>query len=135
MPQAGSVAEFVAGLRCLKVWSGYSYRELEKRAAVVGDVLPHSTIASSLSRDRLPREEIVEAFTRACGCRPQTVEAWLARRRDLLLGTEPSPAPEPRPGRVPRITKRHVVSAGGVLAAAAVGAALTLTAIGRWRPS
>ncbi|MCO5989297.1 hypothetical protein NE235_24640 [Actinoallomurus spadix] len=121
------MGEFVAGLRSLKAWSGCSYRELEKRAALVGDALPHSTVASSLNRDRLPREEIVEAFTRACGCPPPVVEAWLERRRHLLLRAH---APEPRAAR---ITRRHLAAAGGVLAAVAVGAAL-VTAIGR-RPA
>ncbi|WP_345440365.1 helix-turn-helix domain-containing protein [Actinoallomurus vinaceus] len=134
---AGTVAEFVAGLRRLKAWSGLSYRELEKRAALAGDALPHSTVASSLSRDRLPREEVVKAFTRACGCAPRTVDAWVARRRHLVLLDESGTvSPDARRASVrgSRITRRHLVTAGGVVAAAAVGAALTLTAMGRWRP-
>ncbi|MEV0405667.1 hypothetical protein [Actinoallomurus sp. NPDC050550] len=133
---AGTVAEFVAGLRCLKAWTGLSYRELEKRAALVGDALPHSTVASSLSRDRLPREEVVKAFARACGCSPQTVDAWVARRRHLVLLAESGTAStvaRKASVRGSRVTKRHLVTAGGVVAAAAVGAALTLTALGRWR--
>jgi hypothetical protein len=133
---AGTVAEFVAGLRCLKASAGLSYRELEKRAALAGDALPHSTVASSLSRDRLPREEVVEAFTRACGCSPQAVDAWVARRRHLVrLAESGTASPEARKASVrgSRVTKRHLVTAGGVVAAAAVGAALTLTAMARWR--
>ncbi|WP_460337714.1 helix-turn-helix domain-containing protein [Actinoallomurus acanthiterrae] len=127
------MAEFVAGLRCLKAWAGLSYRELEKRAALAGDALPHSTVASSLSRDRLPREEVVEAFTRACGCSPQAVDAWVARRRHLVLVAESGTASPEASVRGSRVTRRHLVTAGGVVAAAAVGAALTLTAMGRWR--
>ncbi|MEV6393290.1 hypothetical protein AB0M39_00620 [Streptomyces sp. NPDC051907] len=81
--QAHTPAEFVAGLQALKDWSGLPYRELSSRAEAVGDVLPRSTVANMLSRATLPREELVAAFVRACGCDPGAVDAWLRVRKEL----------------------------------------------------
>ncbi|QXJ22169.1 XRE family transcriptional regulator [Actinomadura graeca] len=74
-------------LRRLKAWSGLSYRELERRAQSTGHPLPHTTIAAMLSasRPRLPRDEQIEAFTRACGCDDEQVAAWVAARRRIAM--------------------------------------------------
>jgi hypothetical protein len=82
---AQSAADFVAAMRRLKAWSGLSYRQLAKRAAAVGDYLPHSTTAAALGRDTLPREDVVAAFVRACGCDAETVDAWLGLRRRVAV--------------------------------------------------
>lgn len=103
-------AEFVALLHVLKEWSGLTYRELTGRAAAVGDVLPRSTVANMLARTTVPREELVAAYARACGCGPSAVEEWLAVRKELAVRggrvvaegtvaerTESGPAPVPGP--------------------------------------
>jgi len=51
-----SPAELVNAMRSLKGWSALSYRQLEKRAAQEGIMLPRSTLLGALSRDSLPRE-------------------------------------------------------------------------------
>ncbi|MDV9197088.1 helix-turn-helix transcriptional regulator, partial [Streptomyces sp. Wh19] len=68
--EARSTPEFIALLRLLKDVSGLTFRELSQRAEVVGDVLPRSTIANMLGRTSVPREELLAAFVRACGCGP-----------------------------------------------------------------
>ncbi|WP_214322636.1 hypothetical protein [Nonomuraea sediminis] len=40
--------------------------QLERRAAATGNHLPASTAATLLGRERLPREEVLVAFVRAC---------------------------------------------------------------------
>ena len=82
---AQSAADFVAAMRRLKAWSGLSYRQLAKRAAAAGDYLPHSTTAAALGRDTLPREDVVAAFVRACGCDAETVDTWLTSRRRVAV--------------------------------------------------
>jgi concanavalin A-like lectin/glucanase superfamily protein len=104
---AHTAAVFVAQLRRLKAWSGLTYRQLEKEAAKHGYALPHSTIASALKRESLPREELVKGFVSACGCPDETVAAWAAVRRALAVGAHspshsapsaaPADAPPPRP--------------------------------------
>ncbi|MBO4205178.1 RICIN domain-containing protein [Micromonospora echinofusca] len=91
--------EFVQLMRQIKDQSGYTFRQLEKNAAAVGDVLARSTIADVLRRQSLPRPEVLAAFVRAC-VGPEHVESWVAAR-DRLAGAAPvaagqSPA-EPEP--------------------------------------
>jgi hypothetical protein len=76
-------AEFVAALRRLKNVTGHSYRQLERRAAAHADVLPRTTLMTALSRESLPREDLVAAFVRACGCDRDQVSRWVAARRRL----------------------------------------------------
>ncbi|MFI6288209.1 helix-turn-helix domain-containing protein [Streptomyces sp. NPDC051018] len=100
--QAGGAAEFVARLQQLKDWSGLTYRELTSRAEAVGDVLPRSTVANMLSRCTLPREELVAAFVRACGCGPGAAETWLRVRKELARRErQPGEIPEHRSGPRP----------------------------------
>ncbi|MDT9682368.1 hypothetical protein RND61_09835 [Streptomyces sp. TRM76323] len=61
------LSTFMEGLRDLKRCSGLSYRQLEERAAAVGDVLPRSSVSSMLSRDMPPRLDLLMAFVKACG--------------------------------------------------------------------
>ena len=65
--RSASAAEFVTEMRRLRAWSGLTFRQLERNAAEAGDVLPHSTLVDALRRDRLPREDLLRAFVRACG--------------------------------------------------------------------
>jgi Concanavalin A-like lectin/glucanases superfamily len=96
--EATSPAEFAAQLRRLKAWSDLTYRELEKEAARRGHVLPHSTIATALKRDSLPRTELVAALVSACGCDDDTVALWVAARRRLSAGDGPvAPVADPPP--------------------------------------
>ncbi|MFJ1614854.1 helix-turn-helix domain-containing protein [Streptomyces sp. NPDC087228] len=83
--EARSAAEFVALLRLLKDASGLTFRELTQRADAAGEVLPRSTIANMLGRTSVPREELLAAFVRACGCGPAAVEDWLAVRKELAV--------------------------------------------------
>ncbi|MFC9976635.1 LamG domain-containing protein [Spirillospora sp. NPDC127200] len=89
-------AAFVAGLRWLKARSGFSYRQLERRAEAAGDTLPRSTAAQALKGRSLPRREVVEAFVRACLGPERTVaEAayWLAAYDRLADPVPPDTAP------------------------------------------
>ncbi|MFC6937108.1 helix-turn-helix domain-containing protein [Actinomadura yumaensis] len=87
------VSDFKNDLRRLKAWSGFSYRELERRVQAAGDVLPAATIADMLNpaRPRLPREGQVRSFARACGGTEEDLEPWvLARRRIAMSDAAPS---------------------------------------------
>ena len=76
-------AQFVAALQALRAWAKLTYGELENNAQAFGDRLPRSTIASALSRGRIPREQTIAAFVRACGCDEKTVRHWLAVRNKI----------------------------------------------------
>ncbi|MEU1667387.1 hypothetical protein ABZ547_28135 [Streptomyces sparsogenes] len=89
---ARTAAEFVAAMRQLRTWADLSYRQLERNAEAAGDVLPRATIAGALSRDDLPREQLLAAFVRACGGDAETVAVWLAARRHLSIAA-PAAAP------------------------------------------
>ncbi|MFD2764350.1 helix-turn-helix domain-containing protein [Micromonospora eburnea] len=105
-PSAGTPAELVTAMRALKEWTGLTYRQLQRRAAASGAVLPHSTIAAVLTRTTLPREDLLATFVRACGGDDAAVESWLTTRRRIAVaatrsgpdntGTPSQPAaPEP----------------------------------------
>lgn len=76
-------AEFMAAMRALRAWAKLTYRQIEDRARQAGDKLPHSTIATALSRNRIPRESTIASFVRACGGDRHAVEAWLAARKRI----------------------------------------------------
>ena len=76
-------AEFIAAMRALRAWAQLTYRQIEDRARQAGDKLPHSTIATALSRNRIPRESTIASFVRACGGDRKDVEAWLAARKRI----------------------------------------------------
>ena len=110
MPQPRGVedsAQFVAVMRQLRQWADVSYRELERRAGAVGDVLPRATLSGALSRRELPREELLAAFVRACGGDEATVGVWVGVRRRLAVELEQrSFAPEASAGvRVPEVAE------------------------------
>jgi hypothetical protein len=79
---AQTPGEFVGLLRQLKEWSGLTFRQIETRAQHYGDCLPKSTVAATLERDALPRQEFLKAFVRACGCDPAL---WVHTRRSLAV--------------------------------------------------
>ncbi|MDF5752644.1 peptidoglycan-binding domain-containing protein [Spongiactinospora sp. TRM90649] len=89
--RAGTPAEFVAEMRRLRAYSGQTFRQLERKAEAAGDVLPHSTLVAALHRDRLPREELLRAFTRACGCSPEAAVHWMEARRHLAVAAVTPP--------------------------------------------
>ena len=91
----GGEAEFALALRALKAWSGLSFREIETRARAAGLRLPFSTASGMLGRTTLPREDLLIAFTTACGLDETEVAAWLAARKRLAVAgiVEPAPAP------------------------------------------
>lgn len=78
-------AEFIAAMRALRGWAKLTYRQIERRAQQAGDRLPHSTIATALSRNRIPRESTIASFVRACGGDRHAVELWLAARRRIAV--------------------------------------------------
>lgn len=86
--EARDAAGFVAAMRTLRGRVELSFRMLERRAKQAGDVLPTSTMNAALSRDKLPRADLVAAFVRACGGDEPTVDAWLAARAGLANGGE-----------------------------------------------
>jgi hypothetical protein len=103
---ARTPAEFVSLLHALKEWSGLTYRELTAHAEAACDVLPRSTVANMLARTTVPRDELVAAYARACGCGPSAVEEWLTVRKELAVRgsrvAETTPAaPSPAPERTP----------------------------------
>ncbi|MCD7444946.1 hypothetical protein K4B79_42955 [Streptomyces lincolnensis] len=118
-PPETDPAAFVAALRRLKVWSGLSYRSLERRAADAGHALPYSTAATMLGRDRLPRAELVAAFVAACGLRGAQAEAWVDARSRIACGAVP---PEPSPVRHGPSRRRMSIGVAALLTALLGGA-------------
>ncbi len=114
---ATTPAEFVALMRRLRAWSGCSYRQLERRAEAVGDVLPRATLADALNRRDLPREDLLAAFVRACGADGDTVAEWVDARRRLAVAREKAPSPASAPpapgGDVSRPDEPLADDAGG----------------------
>jgi hypothetical protein len=91
-PDPATVAtagDFVEALRRLKRWSGMGYRQLAKRAAVAGHALPRSTLTVALNRGTLPREDLVVAFVRTCGCDDEEVAGWVSARRRIAAAGGP----------------------------------------------
>jgi hypothetical protein len=64
-------AGFVESVQQLKEHSGLTFRELEERAALSGDVLARSTLAGALRRRTLSRPGVLAAFVRAGGAKGQ----------------------------------------------------------------
>ncbi|WP_327714852.1 hypothetical protein OG381_04870 [Streptomyces sp. NBC_00490] len=127
-PTAGEAA-FMAELRRLKAWSGLSYRELERAAHAAGEVLPYSTAATMLRRERLPREAVLVALLIACGLGAEETRQWVAARRELAMGARPVPAPAPQPP-VRRGRPRLLLAVVGAATAVAFLAGVSATAIG-----
>nr|CEL18156.1 hypothetical protein [Kibdelosporangium sp. MJ126-NF4] len=100
-------AEFVDAMRRLKGWADLTYRELERRAEGGGDKLARSTVTATLTRDSLPREELVVAFVRACGCDDAEVDLWITARRRIAAGSAPPPEPAPRSPGPTRLSRRR----------------------------
>lgn len=123
--RAGSPAEFVDTMRCLKNVSGLSYRQLERRASANGEVLPRTTLMTALGRQSLPREELVAVFVRACGSPPAELDRWLLARRRLAGEGVPRPVSPLLPpiwyrlGRIARVLA--AIAAAAVAAAALAG--------------
>ncbi|MFJ1551418.1 XRE family transcriptional regulator [Streptomyces sp. NPDC088246] len=107
LPQeARDAAEFIALLRRLKERSRLTYRQLDERAAELGEALPRSTLAEVLRRETLPRADMLTVFVRLCGDGPR-LEEWLeARERIADGGTGHSDVlpPHDEPGRVAQPT-------------------------------
>lgn len=89
-------AKFTSMLRRLRTWSGLTYRQVEARATKSGDALPSSTIATTLGRSTLPKEQFVAAFTRACGLDDDEVRHWLDVRTRLAINGHPPPGGDSR---------------------------------------
>ncbi|WP_147341218.1 helix-turn-helix domain-containing protein [Actinomadura logoneensis] len=126
--------EFVAAMRRLRAWSGLTFRQVERNAADDGVPLPHSTLVTALRRKTLPREELVAAFVRACGCSADTVSLWVTVRRQLAMeqaqaatAAAPPPAASPQSSRTPvpapTPAPAAVAEAGANVPAAATGRA------------
>ncbi|MFI0976934.1 helix-turn-helix domain-containing protein [Streptomyces sp. NPDC021093] len=146
--QARTPAEFTAALRALRLWSGLTYRQIEGKATAHADTLPSSTIATTLGRVTLPREQFVDAFTRACGLGHEEVREWLEVRRRIATAPPTSTAASasesasasastsdetdddgpvaPPPGAPAPVRTLRWRRAAGLLAAAGIGLAGTL---------
>jgi hypothetical protein len=74
---ARDAAEFVALLGALVEHSGLSLPEIEELAASKGYVLPEQIIATALSHDALPPEELVVALVRSIGINDREVKYWV----------------------------------------------------------
>lgn len=121
-------AAFVAEVRRLKTWSGFSFRQLERRASAAGDTLPVSTAATMLGRNRLPRAELLTTFARACGLNEDDIRPWLATRAAIADGTGVVAVPPvPVPARPNPMSRRRmaIVAAVALAIAFVSGAALS----------
>ena len=74
---ARTAAEFVALLGALVEHSGLSLPEIEELAGSKGYVLPEQIIATALSHDALPPEELVVALVRSIGINDREVKYWV----------------------------------------------------------
>ncbi|MGI5417556.1 hypothetical protein [Actinomadura luteofluorescens] len=117
--------EFIAALRRLKAWSGLSYRQLERRAAEAGRVLPYSTASTALGRKSLPREELLVAFVLACGLDDEEAASWVAVRKRIAVG-DCVAATVPRAARRPRWRPALGLAAAVLSLALAGGATLPM---------
>ncbi|KAB8196894.1 hypothetical protein FH608_008715 [Nonomuraea phyllanthi] len=115
---ATDAATLMAALRRLKTWSGLSFRQLDRRAADAGDTLPYSTASTMLAKDRVPREELLAAFVRACGLDGDDLRPWLAARARIAVG-------DPAPVAHRRSPRRLLLAAAALAVALAAGAGLT----------
>ncbi|GAA4204348.1 hypothetical protein GCM10022252_63350 [Streptosporangium oxazolinicum] len=131
---ATDTATFMAELRRLKTRSGLSFRQLDRRAAAGGDTLPYSTASTMLGKDRLPREELLIAFVKACGLDGDDLQAWRASYAQIAHGpaaASSTPAQEPSvtksgaqpPPRFFRLFRRRVIIAVAALSLALMGGA------------
>ncbi|MGK5442704.1 RICIN domain-containing protein [Micromonospora sp. URMC 105] len=124
-------------LRLMKDQSGYTFRQLEHRAASHGEVLARSTVADMLSRPGLPRAELLAAFVRACTGDDNQVAAWLATLNRLANETAADGKESP-PGHSDHATgqgapQRPRAVLWRTLVRAAAGAAVAaLLAVGGW---
>jgi hypothetical protein len=118
---ARDVAGFVAAMREVRTRVGLSFRALERQAARAGDVLPSSTTNAALSRDKLPRVELVAAFIRACGGDEDTVARWVTARSDLAASIENPSAAVPAPGGRRRRRITVATALAGLMAVVAAG--------------
>jgi hypothetical protein len=103
--ETATAGEFVEALRRLKRWTGMGYRQLAKRAAAAGHALPRSTLTVALNRGTLPREDLVAAFVRTCGCDDAEVAAWVNARRRIAAAAGPN-------GAAPRWLGHRLLPAG-----------------------
>ncbi|MCZ2525841.1 RICIN domain-containing protein [Streptomyces sp. HB2AG] len=83
-----TTAEYVARMRRLKESSGLTFRQLEQRAAGEGRFLARSTLSDALRRGALPRQDVIEAFVRACGGDRERAQEWV--RAAERLGKDPA---------------------------------------------
>ncbi|WP_433350479.1 RICIN domain-containing protein [Micromonospora sp. CA-111912] len=133
--QAGTTAEFLALLRELKDRSGHTYRELERRAAARGDVLPRSTTAAALRGNSPPRAELLDALVRACGAEEHLRQWRCARDRLDAAGEQPD---QPGPPAPPAGDRSDPAPDGGPTATTngrSDGDTRRRTPAARWRPA
>jgi hypothetical protein len=124
---------FIAELRRLKTWSGHSFRQLEHRASAAGDTLPYSTVATMLSKNRLPREDLLVTFVRACGLDEDAVKHWAIVRARIAYGISDTSTDRhtTSPQRLTFRWRQTLVGAAVVLAFTG-GAALATGTVDDW---
>jgi hypothetical protein len=74
---AGTVAEFAACLRQVRIRADVSFRALARWGQEHRTPLPRSTVSDALAGARLPSKELVIGFLRACGIDPRADTRWL----------------------------------------------------------
>lgn len=97
-----SIAEFLAALRQLRLFSNLSLRELAERIQLMGlpdlgaptrtawpaikrlKTIPHTAIHKALNGAKMPELPWLFAFLNACGCSPQQIQRWADTRRRIL---------------------------------------------------
>lgn len=110
LAEVDTVEALLELMRRAKAAHGMSYRQAQHRAARRGHVLPHSTLASALSRSALPRAEVVSAFAAACGYSDEEIARWreVWQRLAHPVRTPVTPAPAPAEAGAPSTTGRPV---------------------------
>uniref|UniRef100_UPI003F497EB0 helix-turn-helix domain-containing protein n=1 Tax=Sphaerisporangium sp. CA-236357 TaxID=3240030 RepID=UPI003F497EB0 len=80
---ATTPGELVDRMRQFRIWAGEpSLRTLAQRS---GGAFAASTLCKVLNGERLPGQDLIEAFIRACGGSEEDVQRWVTVRRGLRV--------------------------------------------------
>lgn len=105
-----TIPQFLQALRQLRIMAGNPpLTELNRRS---GGFLPPSTVSGALTRDRLPRLELVMAYVRACGADDRQAAQWEALWARMKAGDVPGTDPADQADQADR-TDRAVVEPVG----------------------
>lgn len=108
---AATPAQFVELMGQLRDWSNMSLRQIEEASRKHNngrDWVARSSLADALKRDRLPRPDLLAAFTLAVGLAPGDRARWEAVRQRLAGAGDRPPADAHQETEVPTATGRGV---------------------------